>query len=241
MIETVNATLGYGRKILMKDISVSCGSGTLIAVLGKNGSGKSTLIRAIAGIAPPLSGKILIAGKDISGMSRSETARKVSFVGTERVNIPGLLCRDVVSMGRAPWTGWTGKLSGTDRKAVVQALEMTGMTAFAEKTMDRMSDGECQRIMIARALAQDTPIMLLDEPTAFLDVPGRYLITEILKKSAEEKGKTVIFSTHDIGIALKKADRVWIPDPPCLLDIAASAPGLQETVIRTLGIPEAEV
>ena len=228
MIETVNATLGYGRKILMKDISVSCGSGTLIAVLGKNGSGKSTLIRAIAGIAPPLSGKILIAGKDISGMSRSETARKVSFVGTERVNIPGLLCRDVVSMGRAPWTGWTGHLGEEDRKMVDKALLLTGMQGYSERDMDGLSDGECQKIMIARALAQDTPVMLLDEPTAFLDVPGKHQTMSILRRLATGEGKTILFSTHDVELAMSAADRVWIFNPPHIVDMDSGNLAWQE-------------
>ena len=171
MLELTELSVGYGKKVLLRDINFKTDAGELVALVGRNGCGKSTLLRVIAGLAGPLSGHVLASGRDMRLLSRKEAARTVSLVNTERLRIPGLTCTEIVSMGRAPWTGW---------------------------------------IMIARALAQDTPVMLLDEPTAFLDVRGKYQIASILKKLAAEAGKSVIFSTHDIGIALKTADRILI-------------------------------
>ena len=230
MLEIQNLTLGYGKNILLRNISAQASPGELIAIAGRNGSGKSTLIRVMAGLQKPLAGRILTDGLDIGSLPRETAARKVSIVNTDRVRIPWLKCRDLVALGRAPWTGWTGRLSDRDEEAVSEALESTGMTDFAMRSMDSMSDGECQRIMIARALAQDTPLMVLDEPTAFLDLPGRHQITELLARLAAEKGKTVIFSTHDIGIALQRADRFWILDRDGLIvrNAAEAAPDIME-------------
>ena len=210
MLKLAGLSVGYGKNVLLRDIDFKTDSGELVALVGRNGCGKSTLLRVIAGLAGPLSGHVLASGRDMRLLSRKEAARTVSLVNTERLRIPGLTCTEIVSMGRAPWTGWTGRLGDKDKKIIAQALETVGMTEFSGRTMDKMSDGECQKIMIARALAQDTPVMLLDEPTAFLDVPGKYQIASILKKLAAEAGKSVIFSTHDIGIALKTADRILI-------------------------------
>lgn len=230
MLEIQNLSLGYGKNILLRNISAQASPGELIAIAGRNGSGKSTLIRAMTGLQKPLAGRILTDGLDIGSLPRETAARKVSIVNTDRVRIPWLKCRDLVALGRAPWTGWTGRLSDRDEEAVSEALELTGMTDFAMRSMDSMSDGECQRIMIARALAQDTPLMVLDEPTAFLDLPGRHQITELLARLAAEKGKTVIFSTHDIGIALQRADRFWILDRDGLIvrNAAEAAPDIME-------------
>lgn len=230
MLEIQNLTLGYGKDILLRNISAQASPGELIAIAGRNGSGKSTLIRAMTGLQKPLAGRILTDGLDIGSLPRETAARKVSIVNTDKVRIPWLKCRDLVALGRAPWTGWTGRLSDRDEEAVSEALESTGMTDFAMRSMDSMSDGECQRIMIARALAQDTPLMVLDEPTAFLDLPGRHQITDLLARLAAEKGKTVIFSTHDIGIALQRADRFWILDRDGLIvrNAAEAAPDIME-------------
>lgn len=236
MLSIGNLTLGYGKNILLHGISTAATAGELIMLAGRNGSGKSTLLRAVAGLAKPLSGRILADGKDISAIPRNEAAMKVSFVSTERIRIPRFRCRDIVALGRAPWNGWAGRLSDTDEQTVADAMETVGMSGFADRTMDSMSDGECQRIMIARALAQDTPLMVLDEPTAFLDVPGRHQITDILKRLAAEKGKTVIFSTHDISIGLKRADKVWLIDGDSL--IVRNAADAATDILNLFGISE---
>ena len=135
------------------------------------------------------------------------------------MRIANLRCEDVVALGRAPYTNWIGQLQTEDKERVAEAMRLVGMTDYAEKTMDKMSDGECQRIMIARALAQDTPVILLDEPTAFLDLPNRYELCLLLKKLAQEEGKCIIFSTHDLDIALSLCDFIMLIDNPQLYSL----------------------
>ena len=236
MITLDNITIGYGRKILLGNICTTAEKGELTALVGRNGSGKSTLIRVLAGLEKPLSGIVSIGGADIEGLSRREIARCVSFTCTGRVRIPDLKCRDLTALGRAPWTGWTGILSERDRDISERALDIVGMQDYADRYLDEMSDGEYQKIMIARALAQDTPVMLLDEPTAFLDVPGRHQIVGILKRLASEEGKCIIFSTHDIGIALKKADKVWLLDRGGIVSMKASDPETSGKIASAFGI-----
>lgn len=214
MLELKDITLAYGQRILLGKISVVFGDGRLTAMLGRNGAGKSTLMRAMLKMENPVNGHVLINGRDIRNMDTDDLARSVSFVGTEKIRVANLACSDLVALGRAPYTGRFGRLGYEDRRMVETALELTGMKDYAHRTTDSMSDGECQKIMIARALAQDTPVMLLDEPTAFLDIPGRYETAALLHRLASEAGKTIIFSTHDLDVALREADDILLLDPP---------------------------
>ena len=214
MLELKDITLAYGQRILLGKISVVFGDGRLTAMLGRNGAGKSTLMRAMLKMENPVNGHVLINGRDIRDMDTDALARSVSFVGTEKIRVANLTCSDLVALGRAPYTGRFGRLGDEDRRMVETALELTGMKDYAYRTTDSMSDGECQKVMIARALAQDTPVMLLDEPTAFLDIPGRYETAALLHRLASEAGKTIIFSTHDLDIALREADDILLLDPP---------------------------
>ena len=216
MIQLEALTLGYGQQILLDHVSANLNGGGLIALLGRNGSGKSTLLRATAGLGTIKSGRILLAGKDLAELQPEELARTVSFVTTEKVRIPNLKCRDVVALGRAPYTNWVGRLQPQDREIVAKSLALLDMSAYAERTMDQMSDGECQRIMIARALTQDTPIILLDEPTSFLDLPNRYELGISLQKLAHEQNKCILFSTHELDIALTLCDSIALIDHPHL-------------------------
>ena len=216
MIQLEALTLGYGQQILLDHVSANLDGGGLIALLGRNGSGKSTLLRATAGLGTIKSGRILLAGKDLAELQPEELARTVSFVTTEKVRIPNLKCRDVVALGRAPYTNWVGRLQPQDREIVAKSLALLDMSAYAERTMDQMSDGECQRIMIARALTQDTPIILLDEPTSFLDLPNRYELGISLQKLAHEQNKCILFSTHELDIALTLCDSIALIDHPHL-------------------------
>ena len=216
MIQLEALTLGYGQQILLDHVSANLDGGGLIALLGRNGSGKSTLLRATAGLGTIKSGRILLAGKDLAELRPEELARTVSFVTTEKVRIPNLKCRDVVALGRAPYTNWVGRLQPQDREIVAKSLALLDMSAYAERTMDQMSDGECQRIMIARALAQDTPIILLDEPTSFLDLPNRYELGILLQKLAHKQNKCILFSTHELDIALTLCDSIALIDHPHL-------------------------
>ena len=215
MIQLEALTLGYGQQILLDHVSANLDGGGLIALLGRNGSGKSTLLRATAGLGTIKSGRILLAGKDLAELRPEELARTVSFT-TEKVRIPNLKCRDVVALGRAPYTNWVGRLQPQDREIVAKSLALLDMSAYAERTMDQMSDGECQRIMIARALAQDTPIILLDEPTSFLDLPNRYELGILLQKLAHKQNKCILFSTHELDIALTLCDSIALIDHPHL-------------------------
>jgi iron complex transport system ATP-binding protein len=179
-------------------------------VVGRNGTGKSTLLRTLAGLEKPLSGEVSMAGVNLSGISSERLARTVAFVSTERIRVTNLKAHDVVALGRSPYTGRFGKLRKEDMKAIEDVLRSVGMSSFRDAAMDTLSDGEAQRVMIARALAQDTPIVLLDEPTAFLDLPNRYEICLLLSRLAREKAKTVIFSSHDLSIVMETADDMMI-------------------------------
>lgn len=219
MIELKELTIGYGQRTLLERVSARMTDGQLVALLGRNGTGKSTLLRAIMGLEKPQTGEIILRERNITSLKPEELARNISFVTTDKVRIANLRCQDVVALGRAPYTNWIGQLRPDDKELVSEAMRLVGMSDYAEKTMDKMSDGECQRIMIARALAQDTPVILLDEPTAFLDLPNRYELCLLLKRLAQEKGKCIIFSTHDLDIALSLCDFIMLIDNPQLYSL----------------------
>ena len=223
MIRLNDLTIGYGHRILLQHASATIPAGELVALVGRNGTGKSTLLRAIAGLGERLGGEIRLDGHSLETLSPQQLATTVSFVTTERVRIPNLRCEDVVALGRAPYTNWIGRVQEQDKAIVERSLELVGMAAFAGKTMDRMSDGECQRVMIARALAQDTPVILLDEPTAFLDLPNRYELATLLRRLTRDEGKCILFSTHDLDIALSLCDAVALIDTPSLHLLPAGA------------------
>lgn len=234
MLELENITIGYAGTMLLKNAYACIPSGHLAAMLGRNGTGKSTLMRAISGLGRLYGGSIRICRKDTHGLGRDEMARMVSFVGTERIRISNLKCRDLVALGRSPYTGWSGRTSAEDERIIGRSLELVGMSGYSDRSMDRMSDGECQKIMIARALAQDTPVMLLDEPTAFLDFPGKRSVVSLLHRLAAEEGKTIVFSTHDLELSLEKSDDIIILDPP---ELITGQPGTIEGHInRIFGI-----
>lgn len=214
--------LAYGSRTLLTDACATLAPGTLTALIGRNGTGKSTLLRAVAGLAPAAGGRIELCGRPLDRLTPRQRAETVAFVTTDKVRIANLPCEDVVALGRAPYTNWIGRMQQTDRAVVARALSLVGMEAFARKTMDRMSDGECQRILIARALAQDTPVMLLDEPTAFLDLPNRYELALLLRRLAHDEGKCILFSTHDLDVALTLCDTVALIDTPQLHALPAA-------------------
>ena len=208
--------LAYGSRTLLSDVTAELHRGSLTALLGRNGTGKSTLLRTVAGLAAPAAGDILLCDRPIAALAPRQRAALVSFVTTDKVRLARLTCEEVVALGRAPYTDWIGRLRADDRTVVARALEAVGMSGFARKTMDAMSDGECQRILIARALAQDTPVLLLDEPTAFLDLPNRYELCTLLRRLAHEQRKCILFSTHELDIALSLCDAIALIDTPRL-------------------------
>lgn len=239
MLQLEHLSVGYDTRTLLADVSLTLPAGRLVALLGRNGTGKSTLLRSLVGLEPRLGGEVRFDGKALSSLSVAERSRLVSLVTTERVRVPNLRVRELVAMGRAPYTNWTGRLTADDEARVTRALELTGMAAYVDKMMDCMSDGECQRVMIARALAQDTPVILLDEPTSFLDLPNRYDLCQLLKKLVREAGKLVLFSTHELDIALSMCDIVMLIDNPglyCLPTPEMVASGHIERLFRTSSV-----
>ena len=232
-------TLAYGPRILLRDVSASLPQGSLTALIGRNGTGKSTLLRCCAGLGSAVSGDVLLCGEPLGRLSPRRLAATVSLVTTDKVRIADMTCEQLVAMGRPPYTDWIGRLGGGDRQKVRRALELVDMEAFAGKTMETLSDGECQRVMIARALAQDTPVILLDEPTAFLDLPNRYALASLVARLARDERKCILFSTHDLDIALSMCDAVMLLDTPGLHHLPAAemaASGLLERLFSDSGV-----
>ena len=217
ILRTDQLTIGYsaqGRSeepfIVSEEISLSLCEGEIICLIGPNGAGKSTLIRTMAGLHSPLSGKVVLHESDITSYKPKELAKCVGIVTTERVNIGMFTGSALVSLGRFPYTDWTGKLNDEDKRIVDESLALVGADSLASRNVGHMSDGERQKVMIARALAQDPQIIILDEPTAFLDLPRRVEIMGLLKRLTRETEKAVLLSTHDLDLALQVADTIWL-------------------------------
>ena len=210
MITLSSLTLAYDSKRILEAANTTFTRGTLTALVGRNGSGKSTLLRALAAIDAPHSGGVVVDSKPLHSLSAVERAKAISFVSTQRVRVANMRCEDVVATGRAPYTNWLGAMQAEDSNIVHSALEAVGMASFAQRAINTLSDGECQRVMRARALAQQIPVILLDEPTAFLDIPTRFEICRLLGDLAHTQGKTIIFSTHDTDAALPVCDYVAV-------------------------------
>lgn len=229
MITLQQLTLGFNSRTLLDSCNATFEQGSLTALVGRNGAGKSTLLRVLAALASPQGGEVVVNNAPLSSLNAEQRARLISFVSTQRVRVSNLKCKDVVAIGRTPYTNWMGSLQQQDKQCVCEALEAVGMSHFADRAIETLSDGECQRIMIARALAQQTPIILLDEPTAFLDIPNRFEICRLLATLAHEQNKTIIFSTHDIDAAMPVCDNVAILDAATLnIKPMASAKALLE-------------
>ena len=222
MITLDKITLAFGSRTLLQQAQCTLKRGTLSALVGRNGAGKSSLLRILAAIDSPNSGEVVVGGKPLHTIAAEERAKIISFVSTQRVRVANLRCWDVVATGRAPYTNWIGSISKEDTEIINQSLAAVGMESFADRAIDTLSDGEFQRVMIARALAQQTPVILLDEPTAFLDIPTRFEICRLLADLAQDQGKTIIFSTHDIDAALAVCDAVAIMEK-CSISVHPTA------------------
>ena len=201
MIHLDNISLSYGSRTILRDASLHLAAGELCALVGRNGAGKSTLLKALTS-----RGDVRIAGAPLADLSAEKRAQTVAIVTTERIRIENLRVEELVAMGRAPYTNWVGHLQDIDREIVAKAIEVVGMSSFVGRDTSSLSDGELQRVMIARAIAQQTSIILLDEPTAFLDIPTRFEVCRLLADLAHNEGKTVLFSTHDIDAAIPVCD-----------------------------------
>jgi len=208
-----NVIFGYrspsGNNILIKDFSGDFNTGEFIAIVGRNGTGKSTFLKSLVRLVPLLGGNILLKGKPVEHYSNPEYAGLVSFVSTDMPKTAGMTVKELVSLGRFPHTNWLGYLSSSDHAKVNRAIELADLGRLKDKQVFRISDGERQRAMIARALAQDTPVIVLDEPTAFLDLPNKYELAGLLSNLVS-MGKTIVISTHDTSIALRFPDKLLI-------------------------------
>lgn len=210
-------TIGYRNRrhapsVVASGISAAVTAGKLTCLLGANGVGKSTLLRTLAGFQPKLSGDILLQGRSIDGFNRKELSHFISVVLTEKPDVTNMTAAEVVGLGRSPYTGFWGSLSDEDKKIVTDSMCTTGIGGMADRMIQTLSDGERQKVMIAKALAQQTPVIILDEPTAYLDFPSKVEMMQILKKLARQMQKTVFLSTHDLEITLQVADELWLMD-----------------------------
>lgn len=213
-IECRGLSIGHrDGKPLFSGLDFVLPAGKVTSLLGVNGSGKSTLIKTICGFIPPVSGEITIAGRPFREYSREELARTVGVVLTERSAEGGLTVYETVSLGRYPYTDFFGRMKADDTAAVERALEETGIADKRDCYLSRMSDGERQKVMIAKVLAQDCPIVVLDEPTAFLDVTARIKTMELLRRIARDGNRAVLISSHDLDLALRMSDNLWIMSP----------------------------
>lgn len=204
---------GYSRaaQAVTPAFSASLAAGTLTCVIGPNGAGKSTLLRTMAGLEKPLAGSVAVMGRDVAAMSRRELARRVGVVLTLRQPAAmQMTVEELVSLGRTPHTGFLGRLSAADRQIIDEAIRTSGLENLRSRRLSTLSDGERQKAMTAKALAQQTPIILLDEPTAFLDFPSRVEAFRTMRALAHSAGKTVVAATHDLDAALHAADNLWL-------------------------------
>lgn len=217
VMTATDLTIGYraGKSLseVARGLNLTLAEGTVTALLGPNGIGKSTLLRTLSRQQPALEGEVRVFGSDLSEMTAVEVARLISVVHTERTNAGALTVGELVGLGRQPYTGFFGRLSATDRRIVSESMEAVGVESLASRFMATISDGERQKVMIARALAQQTPVMILDEPTSFLDVASRLETIGLLTTLARDHGKAILLSTHDISDAMTVADALWLMLP----------------------------
>ncbi|MDE6451490.1 MAG: ABC transporter ATP-binding protein, partial [Odoribacter sp.] len=199
-------------KIVAENICCDLFSGELTCLLGTNGVGKSTLLRTLAGFQPKLNGQIILKDKELNEYTDRELSTVISVVLTEKCDIRNMTVRELVGMGRSPYTGFWGKLSREDREIVEKAIESVNIGQLASRMLHTLSDGERQKAMIAKALAQETPVIYLDEPTAFLDFPSKVEIMQLLHHLTRKTHKTIFLSTHDLELALQIADKIWLMD-----------------------------
>ncbi|MBW8886165.1 MAG: ABC transporter ATP-binding protein [Fibrobacteres bacterium] len=225
LLEAENLGIGYavkgGSKTVAEGIRFHLEGGRFICLLGPNGAGKSTLLRTLAGIQPPLVGSVRIRGEDSRTLDAAKRATILGLVLTERLESVNLTVEELVALGRAPYTGWPGRLSQEDEGKVAWALKATGIVEHSGRKVSELSDGERQKAMIARVLAQETPVVLLDEPTAHLDLPNRVGIMRLLKNLAHDTGKVILLSTHELDLALQSADEVWLMETGGRMEMGA--------------------
>jgi len=213
-IQLINLGIGYmtkhGVRTVAEGINGTIRKGELTCLLGANGVGKSTLLRTLSAFQPMTAGEVLIEGHDMTSFSDKEMSRLIGVVLTEKPDVRNMRVRELVSLGRSPYTGFWGTYSKEDLKIVDEAISLVGIDTLSRRMVHTLSDGERQKVMIAKALAQQTPVIYLDEPTAFLDYPSKVEVLQLLRRISREARKTIFLSTHDVELALQLADTVWL-------------------------------
>ncbi|WP_081413691.1 ABC transporter ATP-binding protein [Eisenibacter elegans] len=212
-IDTQCLSIGYGQRVLERGLSLSLLAGELTCLIGINGVGKSTLLRSLAGLQAPLGGQVYWGGVPLDQLSTTQRAKHMAWVSTARLGGNGMSVYELVAMGRYPYTNWWGRHTTQDHQQVSQAMVLTETTHLIDRPIQTLSDGEHQKVMIARALAQDTPVLMLDEPTAHLDLANRVMLLQLLRRLAHEQQKAILLTTHDLSLALQAADKLWLMQP----------------------------
>ena len=210
VLKTKDLHIGYKDKAILPPINVSLDEGNLIALIGPNGAGKSTLFKTLTAHIKPISGSIELMGKELSDYSSKEKAMLIGLVLTERPDDMFLKVYDVVASGRCPYTNFFGKIEKEDENIIQESLDIVGINNLKDRYFNTLSDGEKQKVMIAKTLAQNTPIIFMDEPTAFIDYPSKIELFSLMKMLSKERNKTIIFSSHDLELLLRYTDDIWM-------------------------------
>ena len=237
-VECKELTIGYkakrtGFREVAAGINAELYGGRLTSLIGSNGIGKSTLLRTLSAFQPPLAGDVLIQGKSLRRYTNKELSRLIGVVLTERPALQNMSVRELVGLGRSPYTGFWGKLTAADEDIVTEAINDVGIENLQHRMIQTLSDGERQKVMIAKALAQQTPVIFLDEPTAFLDYPSKVEVMQLLHRLTRQSGKTIFLSTHDIELSLQLSDILW------LMSKTDTAPSTDASLSQlTIGTPQ---
>lgn len=217
VLYTDNLSIGYvtkaNRKVIAENLNLHFEEGKLITLIGANGVGKSTLLRTITGIQKPIGGDVYLNQKNIVSFKLQELAQNLSVVLTEKLPPSNLTVYELIALGRQPYTNWVGKLTPTDLVKISEAITLTEIQEIIHKKHFEISDGQLQKVLVARALAQDTPLIILDEPTTHLDLHHKVTLFKLLKKLAKETNKCIVFSTHDIDLAIQLSDQMVVMTP----------------------------
>lgn len=234
VLRAKNLTVGYGRQSVVSKVDVEGLRGQVVCLLGPNGAGKTTILRTLSGLLAPLEGQVRIGDASLSAMDKKDLAKKLAVVLTQGISGGMMKVYDVVGMGRYPHTGYFGKLTAVDKARVFEALTTVDALDLADRYFDELSDGERQKVLVARALAQEPEVVILDEPTTHLDIKHRLELMGILKRLSHEKGITVILSLHEVDMAIKGCNQVLLVKDGGILAAGAPEDVVNEALIREL-------